>query len=72
MKVKISELSQSWAVKMKLATCQCDHPNTIHAGGIGDCAMTGCTCGEFKEKLPSTGKASAFQKVKETMSKPIV
>jgi hypothetical protein len=56
---------KTWAEKIKLAYCYCDHPNTIHSGGIGDCAMHGCTCQLFKEKTRQ--QPSSFQDVKKVM-----
>lgn len=64
------ERDKSWAEKMELRYCHCRHINTIHAGGVGDCAFIGCTCQEFKERMASSEPPrSAFQKVKEEISK---
>lgn len=51
-----------------LLQCRCDHPHTVHAGGIGSCAMLECKCSEFKQgssKEPPT----SFQKVVQEMGR---
>lgn len=46
-----SDRDKTWAETMEPALCRCGHLNTIHAGGIGDCAFPHCVCQEFKEKM---------------------
>jgi hypothetical protein len=53
-----SESEKTTAEKMRLEYCECGHPNTLHAGGVGDCAyLTGtitvdqCKCQWF---IPGT------------------
>lgn len=50
------ESEKTWAERMSLAHCTCGHPNTLHAGGIGDCAfllgsieLEQCPCQEFRD-----------------------
>lgn len=50
------ESEKTWAERMKLAYCECGHTNTLHAGGIGDCAflvgsieLEQCPCQEFRD-----------------------
>lgn len=62
---------KTWAEKIELQYCRCSHTNTIHAGGIGDCAFYGCTCREFKEKLPSSVEPKTFRDVKAIMQEPM-
>lgn len=33
-----TDSEKSQAEKMPLQYCACGHPNTLHAGGFGDCA----------------------------------
>lgn len=55
------------AEKMHLAYCRCEHPNTVHAGGLWTCAMPECTCQEFKERIASDPPRSSFEEVRQIM-----
>lgn len=86
----MKEISRAWrerrpndkteAEKHPLVVCKCGHPNTLHAGWVGDCGMIlgdithyPCPCQAFEEAtaVMVEGEQSAFAKVKEEMTKAL-